>query len=310
MSMGSLHQSFSECILRLEPEHLVGRAPSSSLRLGHRYVSGQHAVIRWGKDHWHLKDLGSRNGTFLDGARLRPGHEYPLRVGSTMSFGKAHEDEWQLADATPPCAMVVPVDGDEPILLESDFIALPSVSDLRGTIYRDRVGFWTLEQVDGTVVRLRNRQAFDVAGQTYRFCCPDTVSMTSLATSAPDLEVRHLQLLFCVSKDEEFVKLEMVCGGKTVEVGSRNFNYLLLTLARRRLKEQTEGLPDTTCGWIHLDELAHDPSMAPPQLNIDVYRIREQFAALGVVDAVNIVERRVRPRQLRIGVPRIEVRTI
>jgi hypothetical protein len=206
--------------------------------------------------------------------------------------------------------MVVPVDGDEPILLESDFIALPSVSDLRGTIYRDRVGFWTLEQVDGTVVRLRNRQAFDVAGQTYRFCCPDTVSMTSLATSAPDLEVRHLQLLFCVSKDEEFVKLEMVCGGKTVEVGSRNFNYLLLTLARRRLKEQTEGLPDTTCGWIHLDELAHDPSMAPPQLNIDVYRIREQFAALGVVDAVNIVERRVRPRQLRIGVPRIEVRTI
>jgi hypothetical protein len=45
----------------------------------------------------------------------------------------------------------------------------------------------------------------------------------------------------------------------------------------------------------------------PPHLNLDVLRIRKQFSALGVVDAANIIERRPRTRQLRIGVSRISI---
>jgi hypothetical protein len=47
--------------------------------------------------------------------------------------------------------------------------------------------------------------------------------------------------------------------------------------------------------------------MAPPQLNIDVHRIRKQFAEVGVLDAANIVERRPRTRQLRIGTGRLSI---
>jgi hypothetical protein len=47
--------------------------------------------------------------------------------------------------------------------------------------------------------------------------------------------------------------------------------------------------------------------MAPPQLNLDVFRLRRQFAALGIVDAANIVERRPRTRQLRIGTARLQI---
>jgi hypothetical protein len=50
--------------------------------------------------------------------------------------------------------------------------------------------------------------------------------------------------------------------------------------------------------------------MAPPQLNIEVFRIRRQFAAAGVVDAANIVERRPRTRQLRIGTGRVSITTL
>jgi hypothetical protein len=107
--------------------------------------------------------------------------------------------------------------------------------------------------------------------------------------------------LFSVSRDEEHVHLHTTCGGSSFDMGARSHNYLLLTLARRRLEDAKEGTGDTACGWIYQEDLAHDPTMAPPQLNIDVFRIRKQFAAVGVVDAANIIERRPRTRQLRIG---------
>ena len=66
-------------------------------------------------------------------------------------------------------------------------------------------------------------------------------------------------------------------------------------------------MAETTCGWLYQEDLAHDPTMAPPQLNIDVFRIRKQFAAIDVVDAANIVERRPRTRQLRLGTGRLSV---
>ena len=101
------------------------------------------------------------------------------------------------------------------------------------------------------------------------------------------------------------MRLEMTHGGRSIDLGSRKFNYLLLTLARRRLDRSAEGLAETSCGWIDQEELAHDPSMAPPQLNIDVFRLREHFARAGVVDAMGLIERR--PGQLRVGTGRITI---
>jgi hypothetical protein len=47
--------------------------------------------------------------------------------------------------------------------------------------------------------------------------------------------------------------------------------------------------------------------MAPPQLHIDVFRIRKHFGERGVIDAANIVERRPRTRQLHIGTAHISI---
>jgi hypothetical protein len=237
---------------------------------------------------------------------LSAGEEHALAHGSRVAFG-SREREWELVDASAPSVMVVPLDRGGPIVVEGELLALPSSEEPVVTIYRAD-GMWALEREDEAISPIGNLQTFDVAGRSFRFCCPDSVYTTSLADpTLAGLLVEHLQLSFSVSSDEEHVQLHMSCGGATHDMGTRGHNYLLLTLARRRLEDAAQGTPEASCGWLYQEDLAHDPSMAPPQLNIDVFRIRKQFAAVGVVDAANIVERRPRTRQLRIGTGHISV---
>jgi hypothetical protein len=304
--MGSLRNISTGGSRRLESEHLIGRAATCSLQLNERFISAQHALLRWTGFRWEVKDLGSRNGTFVDGTRLKAGEEHSLRIGSRIAFGRS-EMEWELVDESPPGIMVVPLGGGDAIQVEGDLLALPSSEDPMVTLYRSD-GHWVLERPDESLTPITNLQTFDVAGSAFRFCCPDSPCLTSLADpTLANLLVDHLQLSFSVSSDEEYVQLQMSCGAASFELGARGHNYLLLTLARRRLEDAAQGLPEASCGWIYQDDLAHDPSMAPPQLNIDVFRIRKQFAAVGVADAANIIERRPRTRQLRIGTGHVSV---
>ena len=64
----------------------LGRHPSNTLRLVDREVSKEHAIIeRVGKD-FILKDLGSSNGTFVNGRRVR---ELKLRDGDEVALGSS-----------------------------------------------------------------------------------------------------------------------------------------------------------------------------------------------------------------------------
>jgi len=305
--MGRIRELATGRELELEPEHLVGRGPTCSLRIDQRYVSAQHALLRW-TARWEVKDLGSRNGTFLDGNRLTAGDELEVAKGNRLAFGKL-EEHWELVDDSAPLVMAVPIDGGDPVVEDGALLALPSIDDPQATIYQGPGGNWLLDQ-NGEVTALVNTQMFDVAGRGWRFCCPDSARPTSVLDPAKRLQVARLELAFAVSRDEEHVELRVVAGDRTFDLGARGHHYLLLTLARRRLADAAAGLPDTTCGWIDQEELAHDPSMAPPQLNIDVFRIRKQFGTVGALDPANIVERRSRTRQLRIGTGNLVIATI
>lgn len=68
---------------------VVGRHPMCDFRFDadrDRDVSTRHAEIRAQGDGWILRDLGSTNGTFVDGTRLAA--EHALRAGQTLSFGE------------------------------------------------------------------------------------------------------------------------------------------------------------------------------------------------------------------------------
>jgi FHA domain len=313
--VGSIREISTGLTRILEPEHVVGRAaaPGCSQTLTQPYVSAVHAVFRWTGQGWELKDLNSRNGTYLDGQRIQPAG--PLRVGkgSRIGFG-TRADEWEIVDAGAPEVMAVPLDGGDPVRLDGEMLGLPSSDEPSATIYRGADGGWVLEHADEPVVPLANAQVFEAVGRFWRFCCSDlsqrTLAASGLQAALAQLEIARLHLAFDVSRDEEYVKLTATCGDREFDLGAYTYHYLLLTLARHRVKDAEQGLPDTSCGWVDVEELARDPSMAPPRLNIDVFRIRDHFGRVGVTDAPKIIERRSRPRQLRIGTGHLTVKVL
>ena len=313
--MGAIRDTASGRTRALEPQHIVGRTtpPACSQTLDQPYVSAVHAVLRWTGLGWELKDLNSRNGTYLDGRRIDPTGALELRCGSRIGFGKPDE-VWELVDAGAPEIMAVPLDGGEPARMAGEMIPLPSSDDPQATIFRTADGGWALESSDELVIPLRSASIFEAAGRLWRFCCadmsPSTMAPADARLHLAALHVAHVHVFFDVSTDEEHVSLRVVAGGETVDMGSRAPNYLLLTLARRRLADAAQRVPDTACGWIDVEDLARDPTMAPPRLNIDVFRIRQMFEGIGLLDAANIIERRLRARQIRIGTGLISIAVV
>lgn len=54
-------------IFELQGAATIGRASSSRIILDDSSVSAQHAIVRSGDSGWVIEDLGSRNGTLVNG---------------------------------------------------------------------------------------------------------------------------------------------------------------------------------------------------------------------------------------------------
>lgn len=58
----------------LKTELVVGRRPSCDICLDFTNVSGKHCMLRMANNVWHIRDLGSTNGTTLNGAQIMSEH--------------------------------------------------------------------------------------------------------------------------------------------------------------------------------------------------------------------------------------------
>lgn len=67
------------------PTITLGRAVECSLPLRDRFLSRHHAEITWEDGHWMLRDLGSVNGTLLNGVRLTA--PATLKPGDRIGLG-------------------------------------------------------------------------------------------------------------------------------------------------------------------------------------------------------------------------------
>ncbi|MFK7817510.1 MAG: protein kinase [Planctomycetaceae bacterium] len=68
---------------------VLGRTDSCDIPVEARGVSGQHCELTWKAGHWNLRDLDSRNGTFVNASRtwqlmLSPGDE--IRLGENHGY--------------------------------------------------------------------------------------------------------------------------------------------------------------------------------------------------------------------------------
>jgi len=69
-----------------KPAVTIGRAPGNDLIVDHPTVSRQHATIKVEGEAFRLFDLGSANGTFVNGQRVRD--PIVLEDGMTVRFGE------------------------------------------------------------------------------------------------------------------------------------------------------------------------------------------------------------------------------
>jgi len=62
----------------------IGKAPDNDVVLDHPTVSRNHLTVRRQGDTFTVQDLGSTNGTFIDGAQIKEGF---LRAGALLEVG-------------------------------------------------------------------------------------------------------------------------------------------------------------------------------------------------------------------------------
>jgi hypothetical protein len=288
-------------------DHLIGRAPEAELQLQHASVSWRHACVRWTGRGWELQDLGSLNGTFLNGARVSAGARALLRIGTRVRFGDGHSD-WIVVDVDPPEAVATDLDDGTRAAPQDGLIVLPNSEAPELSLYRQGDGTWIAEGID-RVWEPQRDEIMLVGGRRFRFEPGSAVHATSTSMRSR-LTPAALELEFSVSRNEEQVDVSIVHAGERTALKSRAHSYLLLTLARLRVQDQADlALPITSHGWVEQSRLLRMLATNLSQLTLDIYRARRQFSDVGVVDSAQIIERRTSSRELRIGVERLSIQT-
>ena len=64
----------------------IGRNDENQIVLNDAFVSAKHATLRWNGRGWVVEDLGSTNGTRVNGEQVRRAR--PVKPGDVVEFGR------------------------------------------------------------------------------------------------------------------------------------------------------------------------------------------------------------------------------
>lgn len=300
--MGMLFWKNSNKHIPMRPQALLGRHAQCDIRIETPKVSGQHARLQWVDNTWEVRDLGSRNGTFVDGRRLEPGGRMAIDTGAMIALAR-HAAEFELVDSSAPGAVAVNLSNETSMFSEGSLLALPDDQNPVVTIFMNSDGEWFIEKGD-TSRPILDGEILEIDDAKYRIELPNgEIETYQSGPGAPTLESIALRL--AVTPDEEQVEVTVIVGGHAKRLPERRYHYLLVTLARAWLAD--EGVAESMRGWVDRDELCRGLDMDAMKLGVEVYRARKQFAALGIQGAAGLVQRRVGTHEIRIGVPNVQV---
>jgi len=121
-------------ILLSEAGLVIGRSEPAGLKIIFREVSRQHARVSFKDGSYVLEDLGSKNGTFINGERLWGPKTLKdrdeIRLGSTihLTFNQEEAEAQAILDAL--AGQSAPVQASEETVLDRDFLQMeePSAS--------------------------------------------------------------------------------------------------------------------------------------------------------------------------------------
>ena len=283
----------------IPPRLLIGRSPSCTLRINERHVSGEHATISWTGRHWEIRDLGSRNGTYIDGTRIETGTNVRLLLGSRVAFGDLRT-AWTVIDDAAPSIMAIHKTNGHVQSGQSDLLVLPGVEAPEVSIYADSQGWWRIDDNQGSAELVSDQQTVVTTTGEWTVLLPSVPEGTPLVEA--QLPFDAIEFRFTV-EPEERVRVAIVAHGIEKLLPEREHSLVLLTLARARKSDAD--LPTDQRGWRDRDELERSLGLHGNSLNVAIHRARQQLSAAGVQGAAGLVE--VRPRQRRLGTDRFRI---
>jgi hypothetical protein len=145
--------------LCLDPERevVIGRSRSCELTLHVGQASRRHAVVRFEDGDFRVRDLGSTNGTFLNGEPLDA--ERALRTGDRIEIGGVSVTFCEVDEAMED-AMTDPGEGETILMmrpragtkeaLRGNFEQIPSFAVLQILEMGHQSGLLAIETADGT----------------------------------------------------------------------------------------------------------------------------------------------------------------
>lgn len=287
--------------LILRARHRFGRSRTNHTALHAAEVSGEHALIGYTSDGWELRDLGSRNGTWLDGTALAPGERRALAPGAQIGFG-ADTPQWQVVSEAPPSAFAR--SGDRLVEGDGDLLALPSQDDPQLVVRYDEEEGWIGDDGpvgEGTPVK--------VAGERWVLGVPEILAPTR-ELGPSEQRLHDARLRFAVSRDEEYVEVTVEGPQGALRLPPKAHHYLLLTLARAYLADLDAGTAPADAGWRHTEDVQRMLRASKNQIYVSVHRIKKELTERDLVDGASIVQRRKTSGQLRIGVFDLEISSL
>ena len=288
--------------LTLSAWSTVGRAQGSTIHLDDAQVSGAHAVLSWSGDGWTVRDLSSRNGTWLDGRRLPPGEQPTLTLHAELRFGPSGA-AFIVTDLSAPPARAIPLHGGTPVEGSAQLLALPDLEQPQLTLVLTEQG-WMLETASA-YTPVADGAELALGDQRWQVQLP--APLLGTVPAGPALRLDQLALRFEVSADEEHVRIYADHPAGTLEIPPRAHHYTLLTLARSRLRDRGRGIAPSEEGWEDVERLARRLGVTGNAFHVQLCRARAQLGALGVDQVGGIFERRGVGR-VRLGVARLDVR--
>ena len=287
--------------------HVFGRFPQNvNTVVESMDVSNLHATIRWEDSIWKILDH-SRNGTWINGNRITSRKGVVLKNGTIIQFGGGKSSAWIVLDLEEPRPLLVPVEGNGPFIKLEQFQILPNDQSAEVAIYLNSMSMWMRESQEGEAI-LKDGDLIHFDNRVWRFFNPMIAICTQSITGSDVFTEEELFFVFHVSPDEEHVSVKAMWPDKSLDLGVRAHHYLLLTLARQRLKEAKGGIDFQSQGWIEFQRLSKMLALDSTNLNCQVFRARQQVARTLPKKSpypAQIIERR--PGELRFGFPQFKI---
>ncbi|MCO4773836.1 MAG: FHA domain-containing protein [Deltaproteobacteria bacterium] len=275
--MPTLADTQSDASCRFFRSLRVGRAPDNDLVLGERTVSSFHACIELRDGGWFLRDLGSSNGTSVNGTRIEGWTQ--LASGAEIGFGP--KARWTVDDLTaqPGTATwvspwVVQRDDGTEQRLELDRLTFGRGSTwdvssaggppgLHAVLFAEDEGMFLMGigtadvQIGDSAVDtdaptpVTPGQAFSVGGASFVLRLDEGTLSGMLATAQTGVPARRytgLRLSLVDRGDFGDIVVENESGAQRFEDQELRFS-LLVVLARELLAQRDRGVTENL-GWI------------------------------------------------------------